>query len=181
MQHHPLPLEIFPEQIRRSVDPTSPPQMRMMAARGLLPAAPPDLATMLYQLSLDADPSIAQAARQTLAEAPPQIVKAAAAANVAPPVLDLIAQVRREDEEALEAVLLNNTTDDETVWDLSSFVSESLTELIATNQVRMLRTPAIIEQLYLNSNARMSTLDRIIDFARRSGLSFQMPALRAMV
>ena len=51
----PLPLEEFPEQLRRNVDPSSPPSMRLMAARGLVPAAPREMAMLLFQLSLDAD------------------------------------------------------------------------------------------------------------------------------
>lgn len=174
----PLPLDAFPEQLRRNVDPASPPPMRLMAARGLLPAAPREMAMLLYQLSLDADPAIANTARQTLAESPQQIVVAAAQARVDGAVLDFVARTRSKEDKVLEAVFTNPNTPDATFANLAGTCSESISELIAVAEVRLLRTPRIIEQLFLNPNARMSTVDRLIDLAKRNGVRFELAALQ---
>jgi hypothetical protein len=58
----------------------------------------------------------------------------------------------------------------ETVEEVARVGSEAVTELIATNEERLLGHPRIIELLYLNKNTRMSTADRLIDLAARNGV-----------
>ncbi|MCB9530481.1 MAG: hypothetical protein H6700_01800 [Myxococcales bacterium] len=181
MQLTPLALTAFPEQLRRNVEPGAPGPLKLMAARGLVPAAPPELAMVLYQLSLDPDAAVASAARRTMADAPDAIARGAAAAPLDPRVLDFIAASQPRNEKLLEAVLSNRQADDETFVRLAATCSESLSELIASNEVRLLRRPAIIEALYLNANARMSTIDRLIDLAKRQGVKFSMVALQSIL
>ncbi len=173
MEYHPLPQDAIPASLRRNVDPASPPPMRLMAARGLVPAAPADLATVLYQLSLDSEAPVANAAKKTLADAPDEVIIGAAKAPLDAQVLDLIARSHERAQKTVEAVLLNRNTSDDTFIYFADRCSESISELIATNEVRLLRTPAIIEGLYMNPRARMSTLDRILDLARRNGVTFE--------
>ena len=45
-----------------------------------------------------------------------------------------------------------------------------LCDLIAQNQTRLVRHPALIEALFFNNNARASTVDRMLDFAARNRL-----------
>lgn len=182
MDYAPLSIDSFPAQLQRNVDPDSPPPMRLMAARGLVPAAPGELAMVLYQLALDRDAMVADSARKTLAGAPDDVVVAAASAPIDGQVLDFIASLHQRASKTVEAVLLNQRALDATfVW-VAETANESLTELIATNEVRLLRTPAIIESLYMNPKARMSTLDRIIDLAKRNGVEFEgLPALQQIV
>lgn len=182
MDYAPLSIDSFPAQLQRNVDPDSPPPMRLMAARGLVPAAPGELAMVLYQLALDKDAMVADSARKTLAGAPDDVVVAAASAPIDGQVLDFIASLHQRASKTVEAVLLNQRALDATfVW-VAETANESLTELIATNEVRLLRTPAIIESLYMNPKARMSTLDRIIDLAKRNGVEFEgLPALQQIV
>lgn len=177
----PLPLDAFPEQIRRNVDPSSPPPMRLMAARGLAPAAPREMAMMLYQLSLDADAAIAKTAVQTLVDAPKDLMVAAASSGVDGAVLDFIARNRRREDGILEAVFSNVDTPDGTFVELAQTCSERVSEVIAINEVRILRTPRIVERLYMNQSARMSTIDRLIDLAKRNGVKFELPALQHML
>jgi hypothetical protein len=58
----------------------------------------------------------------------------------------------------------------ETVEHLAQRGTEAITELVATNQERLLAHPRLIELLYLNKNTRMSTADRVVEFAVRNGL-----------
>ncbi|HUS67762.1 MAG TPA: hypothetical protein VMZ28_24675, partial [Kofleriaceae bacterium] len=43
-------------------------------------------------------------------------------------------------------------------------------DLIATNEERLLRAPAIIAAMYRNKSARMSTVDRVVELAVRNGV-----------
>lgn len=173
MEYELLPTSAFPAQLQRNVDPNSPPPMRLMAARGLVPAAPAELAMVLYQLALDPEPAVANAAKKTLADAPDEVVLAAAAGPIDAQVLDFIARTHERAQKTLEAVLLNRNASDETFAYFAERCSESIAELIASNEVRLLRSPSIIEALYMNPRARMSTVDRVIDLARRNGVTFE--------
>jgi hypothetical protein len=67
----------------------------------------------------------------------------------------------------------------ETVEEVARAGSEMVSELIATNEERLLRHPRIIELLYLNRNTRMSTADRLIDLAARNGVTLSgIPAFK---
>lgn len=181
MQYEPLPLDQFSQQLRRNVDPASPAQLKMMAARGMVPASPAELACVLYQLSLDADTTISNAATKAMLESPDQIIVPAAGSPIDGQVLDFLAHSHKRNEKAVEAVLLNRNALDETFEAFASVCSESVSEVIAINEVRLLRRPTIIEALYMNGNARMSTIDRLVDLAKRNGVKFELPALRELL
>lgn len=181
MQYKPLPLDQFSEQLRRNVDPAAPMPLKMMAARGMVPASPAELACVLYQLTLDADAAISDAARKAFDESPDQLVVPAASSAIDGQVLDFLAHTHKRNEKAVEAVLLNRNALDETFEAFASICSESVSELIAINEVRLLRRPGIIEALYMNGNARMSTIDRLVDLAKRNGVKFELPALRDLI
>jgi hypothetical protein len=67
----------------------------------------------------------------------------------------------------------------ETVEEVAKRGSEQVTELVATNEDRLLQHPRIIELLYLNKKTRMSTADRLIDLATRNGVSLPgIPAFK---
>ncbi len=177
-----IPLDSFSDKIRRHVDPAAPPPLRMMGARGLVPAPPEELLPMLVALQKDADAEIASTAQKTLREMRPDLVLAACRAPMHAGALDGIAEVFKRDNGILEAILRNQYTSDQTYATVASTAEETITELIAQNEVRALRSPAIIEALFLNINARTSTIERLIDLARRNKLTFEgLPALQGMV
>ena len=173
MERKPLTLEEIPQGLRRNVEAASPPPMRMMAARGLVPAPPNELVVLLYQLTFDAEAPIAKAARDTLAGMPQAMLLGLVSGPLPAFVLDLIAELFKQNDALLEKLLLNPKTADETFATVAEVCSESITELIASNEVRLLRHPAIIEGLFLNPAARMSTVDRVTDLGRRHKLKFE--------
>ncbi len=181
MDYRPLSLESFPEKLRRNVDPASPPPMRLMAARGLLPAAPGEMLMVLYQLTFDVDAAVGNQAKKTVADSPQSLMLTAAAADVPGVVLDFLVTHRPKDTKIIEAVLTNRAALDGTYERLAKTVGERLTEIIAVNEVRLLRTPKIIENLYMNPAARMSTVDRLIDLGARNGVRFENPALQGLI
>jgi hypothetical protein len=151
--------------------------MKMMAARGLAPLPrPADMASVLYQLSLDGEEPIKAAAEKTAGELPDKILAPALAdASLDPRVLDFFAGKVAQKPALVEAILLNKNTADETVRDLATKLGERELEIVAGNEQRMLRHPAIIAALYLNPKCRMSTVDRAIELAVRNKV--QVPGI----
>jgi hypothetical protein len=137
---------------------------------------------MMVVLQHDKDPEVASSATRSLREMRPDLVLSASRAPMHAGALDGIAEVFGRDNGIIEAVLRNQNTADETYARVASTADESMTELIAQNEVRALRSPAIIEALFLNMNARTSTIERLIDLARRNKLTFEgLPALQGMI
>jgi hypothetical protein len=144
--------------------------LKLMAARGLAPLPrPADLVSVMYSLTLDADKVVAQAAEKS-ADGLPEKVLAAALADVSldPRVLDFFAPKVATKPVLAEALLLNKITADETVVELTARLGEREIELVAGNEQRLLRCPAIIGAMYMNTRARMSTVDRAVELAVRN-------------
>lgn len=148
------------------------PQTRMMAARGLLPVARPrDLLSLLYQVSLDPDEKLRQAALASGAALPDPVVRGGLAdPEIDGRVLDLFAELLAGAPAAVELVIGNPATPDETMAWIAGRASAAEIDLIATNEERLLRAPAIIAAMYRNKDARMSTVDRVVELAVRNGV-----------
>jgi hypothetical protein len=171
LQHTPLDATGLSDGARKVL--TGPAPLKLMAARGLAPLKPGELATVLYQLTLDrSDGAVQAAAEKSSTELPEKILAAALAdPGLDPRVIDFYA-VRIFNKPALiEAVLLNRATADATVLEIAPRLGEKELELVAVNEQRLLREPAIIGALYMNKKARMSTVDRAVELAVRNGLT----------
>ncbi|RAL23920.1 hypothetical protein DL240_07165 [Lujinxingia litoralis] len=166
-ERQPLAIESFAPNLRMHVGPQAPAPMKMMAARGMVPAPPEQLVRVLYQLHFDA--ALAQAVADALGGMPEAVLVPALQTEQPAGVLDWIAELRQE-AAVMQAVVLNKGTDDRTVVQLAGQASADVCDVIANNQVRVLRTPGIIEALYTNSHARMATVDKLIDLAQRNGV-----------
>src|SRR5512137_827706 len=168
----PLPLEALSQALHRHVDEKSPVVIRMMGAKGLVPAvAPGDLATLLYFLSFDPDPGVRETAAKTAAGLPERVWSAALRSEgLDAPVLDWLADRMESSSAALQAILLNPATSDETVARLAPKVPAPLVEIIRQNELRLLRHDDIVRGLCRNPNALASTIDGACDFCVRNGL-----------
>jgi hypothetical protein len=141
-----------------------------MAARGLAPMGPTDLLTALFQLSTDSDERVAQAADKTAQTLPDKVLAGALPGRLDARVLDFFARKILLKPQLLELVILNQAVDDDTFVYLAANCAERELELIAANEIRILRHPKIIEALYWNKQAHMSTVDRLIELAVRHGI-----------
>jgi hypothetical protein len=169
----PLPLDVLPKPLQKHADPKAPPPLRGMGAKGLVPAvAPVDLCTLLYMLSFDPDAGVADTARKTAAGLPEKIWSVALRAEgTKPQVLDWMAERLGANDTALEFVLLNPATADETVARLAPTVSQKLADIVRQNELRLLRHDDIIRGLCQNPNALASSVDGACDFCVRNGLT----------
>ncbi|HET6438840.1 MAG TPA: hypothetical protein VFG59_12305 [Anaeromyxobacter sp.] len=173
MSDCPLPLDVLPKPLQKHADAAAPTPLRMMGAKGLVPAvAAVDLCTLLYVLSFDAEPGVKDTALKTAEGLPDKIWGVALRSEgLKPAVLDWLTDRFASKEPALELVLLNPSTSDETVARLAPVVSQKLGEIVRQNELRLLRSDAIIRGLCQNPHALASTVDGACDFCVRNGLT----------
>lgn len=176
----PLPVDELSERLRRFADPAAPAAARMMAARGMVPVRGGELLTLLCQLAAGQDSEVSEQARVTLVGVPDGVLLEGVSEPLPDAVLDAVSREFSQRQDVLERVVQNPRAADETIERIAKTGDERLTEIIAVNQARLLGAPLIIEALYKNRNTRMSTADRIVEFAARHGLDLKgIPAFRA--
>lgn len=164
----PLPLESIPKPLLRHVDPKAPPPLRDMGAKGLVPGITPDhLALVLYNLHFDPEQKFRETAHKTFAELPAEMKQVMAQSPLPEAVFDFCGRRWVNDEALVPTLLANAVFPDVTVAWMAAHAEERVVEIIADYQVRFLRAPLIIEQLYLNPATRQSIIDRVLEFAQR--------------
>jgi len=180
MPECPISVETLPRPLHKHVDPKAPAPLRMMGAKGLVPAvAPADMVTMLFVLSFDADEGVRATAVKTAEGLPDKIWGVALRGEETKgEVLDWLADRFPGKEAALELLLLNGSTLDATVARLAPVVSQKLAEIVRQNELRLLRHDDIIRGLCQNPNALASTVDGACDFCVRNGVKlFDVPQI----
>lgn len=151
---------------------------KLMAARGIMPLSSADQVAVLYQLSIDGDPAIAEAAKKTAAGLPDKLlVGTLADPSLDPRVLDLFGTQHADKPAIFDAVVTNPTVADATIATLAAKAGSREVDVIATNEQRLLRHPEIIAAMYMNRHARMSTIDRVVELAVRNHV--RVPGLAA--
>src|SRR5512137_1080939 len=172
MSPAPLPVDVLPRTLHKHVGSQVPAALRMMGARGLVPAAAPaDLARLLWFLSFDDDAAVRETAARTAGTLPEKIWSVALRAEgLESPVLDWLADRFAGNDGALQVLLLNPATADATVARLAPVVGQGLAEIVRQNELRLLRHDDIVRGLCRNPAALASTVDGACDFCVRNGL-----------
>jgi len=168
----PIPFSAVSEPFRKHVDPGGPAPLRVMASRGLVPMPPRDTVTVLSCLCYDDDPKIKEGAQNTLAALPDRVLAGALKEDLHPLVLDHVARAVPFKDTAVEAILVNPQTPDETFAYLAATLDGPLLEMVFNNQVRILRHPPIANALIGNPKSPKSQIDMLMDFAVRTGMDF---------
>ena len=147
------------------------PPAKLMAVRGMSPMRPAEFLIAVYQLSFDADAGVKSGAEAAPANLPDRIVLGPLGDALPPQVLHFFAErlpiARRQ---AIEKILFNRATPDETFVLLGKRLDEGSLEIIFQNEVRLLRCPALVEALYFNKHARMSSVSRALELCARNGI-----------
>ena len=157
---------------------SAPLPLRQMAAKGIAPGLrPADALTVVVVMADGEDTTLAQIAKQTLLAIPGPLLNGALVPELAPAVLHRVALGFARVPNVIEHMLRLPQLSHETVSDLADLASESVAELLAINEERLLAHPTIIEKLYMNEHTRMSTADRILEFAVRHRL--ELPGIPA--
>ncbi len=171
---------ILPPAVRRVLDPASPAPMRQMAAKGVVPGVKPgEPLTIVPHLSEAPPDGSAPTAKATLGKLPAPLLNGALGGDLPPGVLALIAPVYAHDSAAAEKILAHRAIPPHAVAAVAGLANEAVAELVATNEERLLAHPEIIEKLYMNKAARMSTADRVLELAVRNGIELKgIPAYK---
>jgi hypothetical protein len=173
MAECPLTLEALPKPLQKHADPGAPVALRMMGAKGLVPAtAPVDLVTLLFMLASDEDEKVRETATRTAETLPDRIASVALRSDaLRGEVLDWLADRFAGKEPALELILLNSATLDATMARLAESVSQRLAEIVRQNELRLLRCDDIVRRLCRNPSVLASTVDAACEFCVRNGLT----------
>ncbi|MEQ9619254.1 MAG: hypothetical protein RIG61_08785 [Deltaproteobacteria bacterium] len=171
--------ESLPEPVRKFADPSRPKELRLMAARGLVPLIPKDITLVLYLLISDNDGEVSEHARKSLSEIPADVVSSVLGdPGTNSGLLDYFARTI-SDEKQLQKIILNNSARDDTIAYLAGAVhAQNLIELIANNHERIVRSADIVESLSKNPVITRSTLDAVIDYLKLyMGKKYDIPDL----
>ena len=165
---------------RKTCDPSSPPPLRQMAAKGIAPGLKPaEALTVVALLAESSDEVVAATARATLAKIPAPLLSGALAGPLPPGVLALLGPRYASDAAVMEKILGHPNIEAPAVAASAAVASEAVAELIATNEQRLLAHPEIIEKLYMNKATRMSTADRVLELAVRNKIELKgIPAYK---
>lgn len=181
----PITADFLPPNMRKHVDPAAPVPLRMMAAKALVPLAPSDMLGALFMLTFDADAAVRETASKTAAALPDRFSAGLRDEAVAAPVLGWFLSLLSGKDALAEMLVLNPTTPDDAVAEVSRTCSAKIAEIIGQNQLRVLRSENIIRGLCSNPNASPALIDNVCDFAVRSGMAVadvpQMQAARVRV
>ncbi len=129
--------------------PDSPRDLRLFAARGLLPLERDDRMRALLAVMTDEDPEIGAAARQTFTLLSFDDILRFLESSPTGGELDAVSR-STDDHFVLERIIRHPEASDETLLRLASEVSGAPQDALIVNQVRLLRQPALIEALHGN-------------------------------
>jgi hypothetical protein len=172
-----IELEKLPPAAQKVLSAEAPPQVKLMAARGVIPGAKPgDIVIVVSVLAGSEDAKVADLARATLAKLPPPILQGALTADLPGSVILMLARVYPNDHEVVTSLLRMSRIGTGALEIMADAADERAGEIIATNEELMLKNPTVIEKLYMNKRVRMSTADRLVELAVRHNIELHIPA-----
>jgi hypothetical protein len=128
----------------------APREIRLFAARALLPLDPDDSLRALLAVLTDPDPEAAATARDTLRAIPPdRVADFIKSSSPAADELDLLAG-ESDDPFVLEEIVRSRSVSDETLLFLARRVSGRPQEALIANQARLLAQPVLVDALLEN-------------------------------
>jgi hypothetical protein len=159
----------IPSNLEKYVSHQSPQETRLMAAKAMLPMGPKDLVTLLSILLSDSDKEVNNAAQKSLESLPAHLLLTVLDEDLDPAVIQAVTNIHQKDEAILVMVALNRNTADETMIFLASNAPESVANVIAENQTRLMRNPSLLNALKSNPSVGKSIIDRVETFLISTG------------
>lgn len=152
------------EDIAKFVSPKSPKNVRLMAAKGVIPLPPKDLIKILFILCFDRDAEIKKKAQNTFRDFSTDIVMDIIDGDLEPAVIDFLIRYHKDRKKFVKNVILNKNTSDDTIAYLAGANSPSIVEIISQNQERLSRSQKIFDALMGNPALSMSLRERLREF-----------------
>ncbi len=178
-----IPLEALPDNLRPILAPDAPMNRKMIVARAAIPMAPDILLPALAFLTNDHNTELRNAARKSLDDLPRNTVLPILRSPETPgSVLDRLTRVYMREDDCIQQILLNRSTPDDTFVFVARHGEGAPLDAIALNQERLSRRPKIVEAIYYNPKAKMSTVSVVMEYAVREDLPIQhMPGYKEIV
>jgi hypothetical protein len=141
----------------------APRELRLFAAKGLLPLAGEDRLKALLAVVDDSDSEVETSARDTLAGLPPDDLAAFLdEGDPSPEEIDAISR-HCDDHVVVERVIRSRNVSDETLLRLAGTVTGAPQDSLIVNQVRLLRHPALIDALLANPELTIDGRRRLLE------------------
>ena len=153
--------------VERILGGSAPDAIRLSAARGALPLPLPDLTYLQVCLLSDARPEVAQAAADSLAKLTSDtLLPILRDPRCDAMLLDYFALSGRLAGAALETVVAHPAIPDATLEALAASGAVETLNLIITNEIRIIRTPRLLEVLRSNPNLSTDNRRRLAELER---------------
>ncbi|MGI8466934.1 MAG: hypothetical protein ACR2N3_00590 [Pyrinomonadaceae bacterium] len=138
--------------VKAVIEGTAPHPARLAAARGILPISQTDLLEVLVNLAKSDDVDLSRTAETTLAGQDAQgLCEIVESGEIAPSVLTYFAEQENAPPEIHEAIIASRETPDAAIISFARKTKNgNLLELIALNQQRLIRVPALIDAIVAN-------------------------------
>ena len=167
----PVPLNEIPEAMQPRVSASAPSAAKMLMARAVVPMPPDQLGVALAILARDSDEDVASTAKASLKEMPEAVLHGLMSnTDLGGAVLDVYAHVFQDKPGMLQRLVANRSCYDETVRWMARKLQGTILDLIASNQVRVVREPEIIVALVKNTATPTPLLARVLETAIRNGV-----------
>lgn len=145
-------------------------KMLPFIARGAAPLPPPLMVSAWCYLMEEINSDLADTARNSLLKYPDKMLIPVLQSELPAWVLGTLGKIFQNNDEYLEAILLNEHTPDELFIDVSKTCSEKISNLIANNQERIIDKPEIIKSLEANPNNLKSNTEKLRHFLQLAGV-----------
>jgi hypothetical protein len=142
---------------------TYPRDVVVTIARGFLPLPQEELVSVLAYLSGADDEEVANAARASIADLPPNVVTAFTTSEESNPEYLSRLMLSSSDNVVLGALIRNKTVPDAAVAELARRAEPALQDVIIINQARILRTPEILDALLANPSITPDVRRRVAE------------------
>jgi hypothetical protein len=174
-----IELEQLGAAVQKVLSEGAPLPVQMMAARGVIPGAKPhEIVIAISVLAGREDEKLRETARVALGKLPPPILNGALSADLPGSVIAQLASLYANQHEITEQLLRMPRITGPALELMAGSADERTGELIATNEVLMLKHPVVIEKLYMNKRVRMSTADRLIELCVRNNIELSISAFK---
>ncbi|HWZ92986.1 MAG TPA: hypothetical protein VNW92_29175, partial [Polyangiaceae bacterium] len=130
-----IELEKLPPAAQKVLSAGAPPQVKLMAARGVIPGAKPgDIVIVVCALAGGEDSKVAETARATLAKLPPPILQGALSADLPGSVILELTRAYPNEHEVVTSLLRMSRIGTAALEIMADAADERAGEIIATNE-----------------------------------------------
>jgi hypothetical protein len=146
-----------------------------------LPSTPSDFAIVLFLLNVDLIAEVREAAQLSARNISEKLMFSIGRDEDLPTeVVDWFLDLHWANSGHAQLLVANAAVSDEAMARCASHCSLEVLELVGLNQLRLLRHEEIIRQLCQNPNATPMLVDKVCEFALRSGVRLEeLPAMQA--